>query len=92
MCHPHIPHLRLISPPSCSYLEAQTIIRAITSLDAGNGPYINIHDGFHTWARFLPGSDRVVLDTHPYFAFNQDPEDVPIAQWPAQACRAWGRR
>ncbi|KAJ6597891.1 glycoside hydrolase superfamily [Mycena sp. CBHHK59/15] len=75
----------------------------ITGLGAGNGPFISIHDGFQgvsSWAGFLPGSDRVILDTHPYFAFDQQPNDAPIATgtdasdaggvWPKQACSAWG--
>ncbi|KAJ7843411.1 hypothetical protein B0H14DRAFT_3868571 [Mycena olivaceomarginata] len=38
-------------------------------LDTGSGPFISIHDGFQapaSWAGFLPGSDRIILDTHPY--------------------------
>ncbi|KAJ7906899.1 hypothetical protein B0H13DRAFT_1538711, partial [Mycena leptocephala] len=69
---------------------------------AGNGPLISIHDGFQgtaSWTGFLPGSDRVILDTHPYFAFDQQ-NDVPIATstdpaqaggvWPKQTCSTWG--
>ncbi|KAJ7872273.1 hypothetical protein B0H14DRAFT_2722071 [Mycena olivaceomarginata] len=36
-----------------------------------NGPFISIHDAFQgtvSLAGFLPGSDRIILDTHPYFA------------------------
>ncbi|KAJ7463501.1 glycoside hydrolase family 5 protein [Mycena galericulata] len=85
------------------YLEAHNMIRSITGYGAGNGPFISIHDGFvgvAAWAGFLPGSDRIILDTHPYFAFDQQPNDAPIATstdpataggiWPAQACNAWG--
>ncbi|KAJ3996200.1 glycoside hydrolase family 5 protein [Lentinula boryana] len=84
------------------YLEAHNMIRGITGLGAGNGPYISIHDGFvglDSWAGFLPGSDRINIDTHPYFAFDDEPNDSPIATglgsdaggiWPAQACNAWG--
>ncbi|KAF8209283.1 glycoside hydrolase superfamily [Mycena galopus ATCC 62051] len=49
---------------------------------AGNGPFLSIHDGFDgvsSWAGFLAGSDRIMLDTHPYFAFDQQPNDAPIA-------------
>ncbi|KAJ7692426.1 glycoside hydrolase superfamily [Mycena rosella] len=86
-----------------SYLQAHDMIRKITGIGAGNGPYISIHDGFQgldSWAGFLPGSDRVILDTHPYFAFSGAPNDAPIATsddpasaggvWPKQACNAWG--
>jgi glucan 1,3-beta-glucosidase len=73
------------------------MIRGITGYGAGNGPYIAIHDGFAglpTWAGFLPGSDRIILDTHPYFAFDGTPSTAPIdgngGVWPAQACSSWG--
>ncbi|KAJ7086334.1 glycoside hydrolase family 5 protein [Mycena belliarum] len=85
------------------YLQAHNMIRGITGVGAGHGPFISIHDGFQgvsSWAGFLPGSDRVILDTHPYFAFDQQKNDAPIATsedaataggiWPAQACSAWG--
>jgi hypothetical protein len=78
------------------------MIRSITGYGSGNGPYITIHDGFFglsTWAGFLPGSDRIILDTHPYFAFDGVPNSQPFAVpgpdglpggiWPQQAC-TWG--
>ncbi|KAG5653125.1 hypothetical protein H0H81_002192 [Sphagnurus paluster] len=83
------------------YLQAHTMIRNITGYGAGNGPFIGIHDGFagiSTWADFLPGSDRILLDTHPYFAFDNSPATSPIdtgtgmnagGVWPAQACNRW---
>ncbi|KAJ7355225.1 glycoside hydrolase [Mycena albidolilacea] len=87
---------------SAFYLEAHTMIRAITGLGAGNGPFISIHDGFDSvssWAGFLPGSDRIIMDTHPYFAFSGNPQNAPIAtsedpddaggQWPRLACSSW---
>ncbi|KAH7929557.1 glycoside hydrolase family 5 protein [Leucogyrophana mollusca] len=84
------------------YLQAHDMIRNITGYGEGHGPYIAIHDGFQgvsSWAGFLQGSDRIILDTHPYFAFDGQPNDSPIATgtgvdaggiWPAQACNAWG--
>ncbi|KAJ7132694.1 glycoside hydrolase family 5 protein [Mycena filopes] len=87
------------------YLEVHSTLRGITGLGAGKGPYIGVHDGFQgvsTWAGFQPGSDRVILDTHPYFAFSGAPNDDPIAtsddamgtdaggKWPKQACDSWG--
>ncbi|KAH7909647.1 glycoside hydrolase family 5 protein [Hygrophoropsis aurantiaca] len=84
------------------YLQAHDMIRNITGYGEGHGPYIAIHDGFlgvSNWAGFLQGSDRIILDTHPYFAFDGQPNDSPIATgsginaggiWPAQACNAWG--
>ncbi|KAF7315004.1 Glycoside hydrolase family 5 protein [Mycena indigotica] len=84
-------------------LHIHDMMRNITGVGAGHGPYISFHDGFDgvsNWAGFLPGSDRVILDTHPYFAFNNQPNNEPIAtgtnrntaggEWPARACRAWG--
>ncbi|KAE9406818.1 glycoside hydrolase [Gymnopus androsaceus JB14] len=87
---------------SAFYLEAHDMIRGITGLGEGHGPFISIHDGFigvDSWADFLPGSDRIMLDTHPYFAFDGGSNDSPIATgtgtdaggvWPSQACNAWG--
>ncbi|KAF7352577.1 Glycoside hydrolase family 5 protein [Mycena venus] len=84
------------------YLEAHTMIRGITGYGEGNGPYIAIHDGFQSldsWANFLQGSDRIILDTHPYFSFGgidtspiavNDANGNPGGKWPAQACNAWG--
>jgi glucan 1,3-beta-glucosidase len=78
------------------------MIRSITGYGEGNGPYIAIHDGFigvAKWANLFPGSDRIALDTHTYFAFDGQPNTEPIAVddglgepggvWPKQAC-AWG--
>ncbi|KAJ7846590.1 glycoside hydrolase superfamily [Mycena olivaceomarginata] len=68
-----------------------------------NEPYIGLHDGFggiSSWAGFLPGSDCVIRDTHPYFSLSREPNDDPIAtgedtdsaggSWPAKACNSWG--
>lgn len=84
------------------YLLAHDMIRNITGYGEGHGPYIAIHDGFlgtAAWANFLQGSDRIILDTHPYFAFDGQSIGPPIATgtglsaggiWPQQACNAWG--
>ena len=40
------------------------MIRNITGVGEGNGPYIGIHDGFQgtdIWKDFLQGSDRILL-------------------------------
>ncbi|TFK50803.1 glycoside hydrolase family 5 protein [Heliocybe sulcata] len=85
------------------YLQGYDEIRAITGIGEGHGPYISIHDGFQglgIWKDFLPGADRFILDTHPYFAFG-GMQNVPIAvpdddgdnyggTWPKQACLSWG--
>jgi hypothetical protein len=81
------------------YLEANKIIRDITGVGEGNGPYISIHEGFSsldTWANFFPGIDRFIIDTHPYFSFSGDKALEPIGDdgtggiWPRKACDAWG--
>ncbi|KAG9312258.1 glycoside hydrolase family 5 protein [Chiua virens] len=83
------------------YLRAYDMIRNITGVGEGKGPYIAIHDGFQgvgSWAGFLQGSDRIILDTHPYFAFDGNANTEPIATgtglqaggiWPQTACNAW---
>ncbi|KAF8881403.1 glycoside hydrolase superfamily [Gymnopilus junonius] len=83
------------------YLQAHTMIRNITGLGEGHGPYIVIHDAFNLggWSTFLRGSDRVILDTHPYFSFSTI-STAPIAvegaggiqggEWPTDVCTGWG--
>lgn len=86
-----------------SYVEAYEMLREITGVGEGKGPMISIHDGFQglsTWADFLKGADRVALDTHPYFAFDDSPALDPIdtgvgsgagGLWPQRACTRWGQ-
>lgn len=68
--------------PSHSYLAAYQMIRGVTGV--GRGPMLAIHDGFADttlWAGFIPGADRLALDTHPYMAFggvNNDPISAKI--------------
>ena len=48
------------------------MIRGITGVGEGKGPYIVIHDGFQgldVWPGFMTGADRLALDMHPYLAF-----------------------
>jgi glucan 1,3-beta-glucosidase len=80
------------------------MMRAITGIGSGNGPYISIHeDGSggltSSAAGFMPGSDRVILDIHTYFAFSGSPNTEPIntgtgagagGVWPGRACNGWG--
>ncbi|RPD70874.1 glycoside hydrolase [Lentinus tigrinus ALCF2SS1-7] len=88
------------------YFHAYEMVRGITGTGAGNGPMISLHNGFlelAAWAGFLSGSDRVAIDTHPYFAFNSQPNRDPVnitadgdttggfgGKWPLQACNSWG--
>jgi hypothetical protein len=80
----------------CSYLHAHDMIRGITGYGTGHGPYIAIHEGFAgqaQWANFLPNSDRIALDVHPYLAFGGSTQSTVIAAdgspYAAQAC-GWG--
>jgi glucan 1,3-beta-glucosidase len=77
------------------------MIRGITDYGEGNGPYIAINDGLNldAWANFPHGADRMVLDTHPFLAFDGLPKTAPVVTddglgepggtWPSQPC-AWG--
>ncbi|KAJ7622545.1 glycoside hydrolase superfamily [Mycena rosella] len=47
------------------YLHAHDMIHGITVSAQATGPSSACTTGF------LPGSDRIILDTHPYFAFDQ---------------------
>ncbi|KAF8912303.1 glycoside hydrolase family 5 protein [Mucidula mucida] len=84
------------------YLEAHDLIRNITGFGEGNGPYIAIHEAFlglAAWNGFLQGSDRIMMDQHPYFSFGgifEDPiateadDGLPGGIWPKRACDSWG--
>lgn len=40
------------------------MIRSITGVGEGHGPFMAIHDGFRglsSWGGFLPGSDRIIM-------------------------------
>ena len=56
------------------------MIREITGLGEGNGPFIAIHDGFQglgTWANFLQGSDRIAMGEFlPYTAPRRPERDL----------------
>lgn len=76
-----------------SYLQVYDMMREITGVGEGNGPVISLHDGFSgnlsTWNGYLTGSDRIVMDSHPYLAFDEPNTD----SWPVQmgkACNRWG--
>lgn len=68
------------------YADVYTMLRSISGLGAGKGPYMTIHDGFlplNTWQGFLQGGDRVSWDTHPYICFSTQNNDP----WPVQALK-----
>ncbi|KAG6820386.1 hypothetical protein H0H93_001156 [Arthromyces matolae] len=84
------------------YLEAHTMIRNITGIGEGNGPYIAFHDGFQglaSWQNSFPGADRMILDVHPYITFDggahTDPVDTGMGAqaggiYPQLACDRFG--
>lgn len=64
------------------------MIREITGIGEGNGPFIAFHDGFagiERWAGYLGGADRIALDQHPYFAFGSSAVEAPDV-FAARAC------
>ncbi|CAA7260371.1 unnamed protein product [Cyclocybe aegerita] len=83
------------------YVEAYKMIRGITGVGEGKGPFISLHDGFQgleRWSGFLEGGDRIAIDRHPYFAFSGGPATSPIdtgtgptagGTWVQAACQ-WG--
>lgn len=74
------------------YYQAHQVVRSVTGLGAGKGPFISIHDKFDSlssWAGFLAGSDRVALDNHPYFAFG-GPSTDPLSAYIQRPCDSWG--
>lgn len=73
------------------YSAAYETIRSASGLGAGNGPYVVIHTAFETtdaWEGFLAGADRVVLDQHPYLAFQGHTEQTPTASL-RRPCEQW---
>ncbi|KAG8905076.1 hypothetical protein FRB99_000724 [Tulasnella sp. 403] len=73
------------------YLHMHDVLRNVTGIGAGNGPFLSIHDGFQPlaqWADFLPGNDRLALDTHPYMCFS-DADSTPLAQKVQRPCTSW---
>ncbi|KAG8998556.1 hypothetical protein FRB94_006766 [Tulasnella sp. JGI-2019a] len=74
------------------YVQAHQLIREITGMGAGNGPILSLHDGFvgvGPWAGQFPGSDRLALDVHPYFAFGEQ-SNTPMSAQGLRACTTWG--
>ncbi|KAH7337940.1 glycoside hydrolase superfamily [Rhizoctonia solani] len=70
------------------YLEAYNIMRNITGIGEGKGPWMSVHDGLdplERWADSMPGGDRIMLDAHPYFFF--DVQDLsPVAEQTKKPC------
>ncbi|KAK4049288.1 hypothetical protein OIV83_004225 [Microbotryomycetes sp. JL201] len=88
------------------YLETYEMIRGVTGYGKGNGPFIAFHDGFPLqngipdsefdvsnggWLDFLPGMDRVSLDTHPYLCFSE-PNNDGLAYQASKPCTYWAEK
>lgn len=87
------PVLTFVSFYPISYLETHDMIRNITGNGAGKGPYISFHDGFQGtshWAGYMPGADRLILDSHPYLCF-VDQDTDPLSAQLKKPCGAWGQ-
>lgn len=75
------------------------MIRNITGTGEGKGPFISIHDSLLDlahWKNLLPGHDRLALDTHKFFAFENmdrsplsDQIDKPCRSWAAETNNSW---
>lgn len=66
-------------------------VRTASGIGAGNGPFISYHDAFvgiAGWAGFLPGADRIAIDTHPYLCFGPQ-NNNPMTTWAQQPCANW---
>ncbi|THH06748.1 hypothetical protein EW145_g3869 [Phellinidium pouzarii] len=74
------------------YLQSYDLVRTAGGTGAGNGPFVSYHDGFqgqNNWAGFLPGADRISLDTHPYLCFATQSSN-PLSSFVKTPCTAWG--
>ncbi|CAE6445133.1 hypothetical protein ACGC1H_004946 [Rhizoctonia solani] len=72
------------------YMEAYDVMRNITGIGEGNGPWMSVHDGFDPlsqWTEFMPGGDRIMLDAHPYFCFG-DQDTSPPSNQILKPCRS----
>ncbi|SCV67335.1 BQ2448_5981 [Microbotryum intermedium] len=79
-----------------SYWETYSMIRNITGFGTGKGPFITFHDAFFVlnttsnggWLGWMPGSDRVSLDRHPYLCFSA-PNNDGLSYQAAKPCSYW---
>ncbi|KAM0747523.1 glycoside hydrolase [Meredithblackwellia eburnea MCA 4105] len=79
------------------YVEVYEMMRGITGFGTGKGPFIGFHDGFMAqgtpvaqggWNGFLPGADRIAIDTHPYLVFTT-PNADPMGTQATKPCQYW---
>ncbi|GJJ68080.1 glucan 1,3-beta-glucosidase [Entomortierella parvispora] len=74
------------------YQQALGVVRTAGG-GTGKGPWAVIHDGFlglSTWAGFLPGADRLMLDTHSYIMFDDGLIRMNQTAQLEFACKTWG--
>ncbi|KAG9033592.1 hypothetical protein FS837_002421 [Tulasnella sp. UAMH 9824] len=67
------------------------LANAQRTLDVIRGPWIAVHDAFRglsAYNDFLPGHDRIALDTHPYLMFGA-PDRSPLASQVNKPCTQW---
>jgi hypothetical protein len=69
------------------YLEAHRMIRNITGVGAGHGPYISIQGGNNDLKGYI-GSDRFALEQHPYFAFD-GAGALDVVPYITRPCSSW---
>ena len=73
------------------YYHAYQTIREVTGI--GRGPVISVHTGFadNSWAGWLPRSDRIALDKHPYLIFGSRQSNDPPVMFARTPCTEWAR-
>jgi glucan 1,3-beta-glucosidase len=64
------------------------MIRNITGVGAGNGPYISIQGGNFDLPKFT-NSDRIAVEQHPYFAFGGDGGSTDVVPFIPRPCTGW---
>ncbi|SCV70898.1 BQ2448_3660 [Microbotryum intermedium] len=73
------------------YLKMYEAVRTESGYGDGNGPVVVIHDGFigtTKWFDFLPGADRIALDSHRYIAFRSS-NNQTMEQQALKPCDLW---
>ncbi|KAM0747725.1 glycoside hydrolase [Meredithblackwellia eburnea MCA 4105] len=82
------------------YLETYNLVRGISGIGEGNGPFIAFHDGFVDqavtvaaggWDGFLTGADRMAIDSHPYLCFST-PSNDGLAYQASKPCSYWATK